>query len=48
MPKNIPQAVSPPTGQRNGSDKNQGGQQPLSGSKKTKQANHTRHNNGEG
>jgi small acid-soluble spore protein P (minor) len=51
MPKNIPQPVQPPGETRRRSNQNgdQGGQQePLSGSKRVKQANHSRHNNGEG
>ncbi|RKN78809.1 small acid-soluble spore protein P [Paenibacillus ginsengarvi] len=48
MPKDIPQPVNPPTGAGQHEAKGRGPQEPLSGSKKTKQANHTRHNNGEG
>lgn len=50
MPKDIPQPVHPGTGsdERSSRNRNRGKQEPLSGSKKTKQANHSRHNNGEG
>jgi small acid-soluble spore protein P (minor) len=47
MPKDIPQPVNPPTGERNKEIEDQPNK-PLSGSKKVKQANHSRHNNGEG
>lgn len=48
MPKDIPQPVSPPTGATKQKENDGSKQEPLSGSKRTKQANHTRHNNGEG
>ncbi|MDF2659899.1 MAG: Small acid-soluble spore protein family [Paenibacillus sp.] len=48
MPKDIPQPVNPPSGAAERKSNNGNSQEPLSGSKKTKQANHTRHNNGEG
>jgi small acid-soluble spore protein P (minor) len=48
MPKNMPQPVNPPTGRNNQKDHNSSPQEPLSGSKKVKQQNHSRHNNGEG
>jgi len=47
MPKDIPQPVNPPSGKKNNEETNQP-TEPLSGSKKVKQANHSRHNNGEG
>ncbi|TDF93582.1 small acid-soluble spore protein P [Paenibacillus piri] len=47
MPKDIAQPVNPPSGRSNQKESNQP-QEPLSGSKKVKQQNHTRHNNGEG
>lgn len=47
MPKDIAQPVNPPSGQKNREEKNQP-TEPLSGSKKVKQQNHSRHNNGEG
>ncbi|WP_058300249.1 small acid-soluble spore protein P [Gorillibacterium timonense] len=52
MPVNIPQPVNPP--QDEGGHKPQkesrshGGQEPLSGSKKVKNRNHSRQNHGEG
>ncbi|TMV47095.1 small acid-soluble spore protein P [Paenibacillus mesophilus] len=48
MPKDIPQPVNPPTGAKQRNANNGGKSEPLPGSKRTKQANHTRHNNGEG
>lgn len=48
MPKDIAQPVNPPTGKANQRDNDGAVKEPLSGSKKTKQANHSRHNNGEG
>ncbi|MDF2961299.1 MAG: hypothetical protein K0S39_3034 [Paenibacillus sp.] len=47
MPKDVTQAVNPPNGRKNQNEQNQP-QEPLSGSKKVKQQNHSRHNNGEG
>jgi small acid-soluble spore protein P (minor) len=47
MPKDIPQPVNPPSGRENREEHNQVNE-PLSGSKKVKQQNHSRHNNGEG
>ncbi|OXM83338.1 small acid-soluble spore protein P [Paenibacillus rigui] len=47
MPKDIAQPVNPPSGQKNQRQQNSQ-PEPLSGSKKVKQQNHTRHNNGEG
>jgi small acid-soluble spore protein P (minor) len=48
MPKDIPQPVHPPTGAENQEDRAGTVNEPLSGSKKVKDRNHTRHNNGEG
>lgn len=48
MPKDQAQPVNPPTGQANQRDHDGAVQEPMSGSKKTKQANHTRHNNAKG
>lgn len=48
MPKDIPQPVNPPTGDAQRNKTNGAQQEPLSGSKRVKQQNHTRHNNGEG
>lgn len=47
MPKDIAQPVNPPSGLKN-REKDHQPTEPLSGSKKVKQANHSRHNNGEG
>lgn len=47
MPKDIPQPVNPPTGRQNREEHRQPNE-PLSGSKKVKNQNHSRHNNGEG
>ncbi|NOU94972.1 small acid-soluble spore protein P [Paenibacillus sp. LMG 31456] len=47
MPKDIPQPVNQPSGKQNQDEHNQV-TEPLSGSKKVKQQNHSRHNNGEG
>jgi small acid-soluble spore protein P (minor) len=47
MPKDIPQPVNPPGGERSKQTDHRPNK-PLSGSKKVKQANHSRHNNGEG
>jgi small acid-soluble spore protein P (minor) len=47
MPKNIPQPVNPPNGVHKEEIDHQPNK-PLAGSKKVKQANHSRHNNGEG
>jgi small acid-soluble spore protein P (minor) len=48
MPKDIAQPVNPPSGSKRNTDNDGSNPQPLSGSKRVKQANHTRHNNGEG
>lgn len=48
MPVDIPQPVNPPTGQANQRDNDGAKKEPMSGSKRVKQANHSRHNNGEG
>ncbi|PYI51106.1 small acid-soluble spore protein P [Paenibacillus flagellatus] len=48
MPKDIPQPVNPPTGAQEQKSQHKGPQEPLSGSKRVKQENHSRHNNGEG
>lgn len=47
MPKDIPQPVNPPSGQKN-QQENRQPNEPLSGSKKVKNQNHSRQNNGEG
>ncbi|MCP1310542.1 small acid-soluble spore protein P [Paenibacillus tyrfis] len=47
MPKDIPQAVNPPSGRHNREESRQPNV-PLSGSKKVKNQNHSHHNNGEG
>jgi len=48
MPKDIPQPVNPPGGQKIQNRQESQPNEPLSGSKKVKQQNHSRHNNGEG
>lgn len=48
MPKDIPQPVHPPTGAGVRDDHDGAAKEPLSGSKRVKQQNHSRHNNGEG
>lgn len=47
MPKDIPQPVNPPSGRQNQVERQQPNE-PLSGSKKVKNQNHSRQNNGEG
>jgi small acid-soluble spore protein P (minor) len=47
MPKTIPQPVNPPGGHKN-QEESRNVNEPLSGSKKVKNQNHSRHNNGEG
>lgn len=47
MPKDIPQPVNPPAGANNREDE-ASRNEPLAGSKRVKNANHSRHNNGEG
>jgi small acid-soluble spore protein P (minor) len=47
MPKNKATPVNPPSGQEN-QDEHRNSREPLSGSKKVKNQNHSRHNNGEG
>lgn len=47
MPKDIPQPVNPPSGRH--TERGHGpNNEPLSGSKKIKNQNHSRQNNGEG
>ncbi|MDF2814107.1 MAG: Small acid-soluble spore protein family [Paenibacillus sp.] len=48
MSKPTAQPVDTPYTKQPRKQRNQAMQEPLSGSKKTKQANHSRHNNGEG
>lgn len=48
MPVDIPQPTNPPTGADNRDKKGPGGPEPLSGSKKVKNRNHSRQNHGEG
>lgn len=47
MPKDIPQPVNPPAGHPERQQNNKPNE-PLSGSKKVKNQNHSRQNNGEG
>jgi small acid-soluble spore protein P (minor) len=48
MPIDKPQATNPPTGEGNREKHGRGQQEPLSGSKKVKNRNHSRQNHGEG
>lgn len=48
MPVDKPQPVNPPTGEGNREEHGRGPQEPLSGSKKVKNRNHSRQNHGEG
>ncbi|MDQ1911205.1 small acid-soluble spore protein P [Paenibacillus sp. GD4] len=47
MPKNKTQVVNPPSGRQN-QEEHAAQNEPLSGSKRVKNQNHSRHNNGEG